>query len=70
MKDGRGWRNLGEKPVVETPRFRLRQAEVELPGGQRIEWIPLREIPGLVAEGRIRAAVTAASLLYLLQQRL
>jgi hypothetical protein len=135
---GRGWRNLGEKPVVETPWFRLRQAEVELPDGQRIdhyllrlppylpaaaarealkesgwepsqlslllrlepsggltdsvahvywtrhaeyrgdpvagfeaeriEWIPLREIPGLIADGQIRAAVTAASLLYLLQK--
>jgi 8-oxo-dGTP pyrophosphatase MutT (NUDIX family) len=44
---GRGWRNLGEKPVVETPWFRLRQAEVELPGGQRIEHYLLRLPPYL-----------------------
>jgi 8-oxo-dGTP pyrophosphatase MutT (NUDIX family) len=35
---------------------------------ERIGWIPLREIPGLIADGQIRAAVTAASLLYLLQK--
>jgi 8-oxo-dGTP pyrophosphatase MutT (NUDIX family) len=46
-KGGRGWRNLGEKPVVETPWFRLRQAEVELPGGQRIDHYLLRLPPYL-----------------------
>jgi 8-oxo-dGTP pyrophosphatase MutT (NUDIX family) len=35
---------------------------------ERIDWIPLREIPELIAGGQIRAAVTAASLLYLLQK--
>jgi 8-oxo-dGTP pyrophosphatase MutT (NUDIX family) len=30
------WRNLGEKPIVETPWFELKLAEVELPGGQRL----------------------------------
>ena len=44
---GRGWRNLGEKPVVETPWFRLRQAEVELPDGRRIDHYLLRLPPYL-----------------------
>jgi 8-oxo-dGTP pyrophosphatase MutT (NUDIX family) len=30
-----GWKNLGEKPVVDTPWFRLNMADVELPGGRR-----------------------------------
>jgi hypothetical protein len=34
----------------------------------RIEWIPLDQAPALVADGKIRAAVTAAALL-LHQQR-
>jgi 8-oxo-dGTP pyrophosphatase MutT (NUDIX family) len=33
---GARWRNLGEKPIVETPWFELKLAEVELPGGQRL----------------------------------
>ena len=37
---------------------------------ERIEWIPLDEIPELIAGGQIHAAITAASLLYLLQRRL
>jgi hypothetical protein len=44
---GTGWRNLGEEPVVETPWFRLRQAEVELPGGRRIDHYLLRLPPYL-----------------------
>jgi 8-oxo-dGTP pyrophosphatase MutT (NUDIX family) len=39
-----GWKNLGEKPVVGTPWFRLNLAEVELPGGRRLDhyalWLP------------------------------
>jgi hypothetical protein len=49
-----GWKNLGEKPVIGTPWFRLNMADVELPGGRR-----------LIAGGRIRSAVTAAALMLL-----
>ena len=42
----RGWRNLGEQPVVETPWFRLRQARVELPGGRQLDHYLLR-LPAL-----------------------
>jgi len=31
----RGWQNLGEKPIIETPWFQLKQAQVELPGGRQ-----------------------------------
>ena len=41
----RGWRNLGEQPVAETPWFRLRQARVELPGGRRLDHYLLRLPP-------------------------
>jgi hypothetical protein len=34
-----------------------------------IELLPLSDIPGLVAEGRIRAATTAAALLHLWRTR-
>jgi 8-oxo-dGTP pyrophosphatase MutT (NUDIX family) len=40
-----GWKNLGEKPVVETPWFRLNLAEVELPGGHRLDHYLLRLPP-------------------------
>jgi 8-oxo-dGTP pyrophosphatase MutT (NUDIX family) len=43
-----GWKNLGEKPVFETPWFRLRQAEVELPGGRRLDHYLLRLPPYLL----------------------
>jgi hypothetical protein len=36
-KRGMGWKNLGEKPVVGTPWFRLNMADVELPGGRRLD---------------------------------
>lgn len=42
-----GWRNLGEKPVVDTPWFRLNMAGVELPGGRRLDHYVLR-LPPLV----------------------
>jgi 8-oxo-dGTP pyrophosphatase MutT (NUDIX family) len=42
----RGWRNLGEQPVAETPWFRLRQARVELPGGRQLDHYLLR-LPAL-----------------------
>jgi ADP-ribose pyrophosphatase YjhB (NUDIX family) len=46
VPDGpRGWRNLGEQPVVETPWFRLRQARVELPGGTQLDHYLLRLPP-------------------------
>jgi 8-oxo-dGTP pyrophosphatase MutT (NUDIX family) len=32
---------------------------------ERIEWVPLAEVPALIAGGQIRAAVTAAALLFL-----
>jgi 8-oxo-dGTP pyrophosphatase MutT (NUDIX family) len=41
----RGWRNLGEQPVVETPWFMLRQARVELPGGRQLDHYLLRLPP-------------------------
>ncbi len=41
----RGWRNLGEQPIVETPWFRLRQARVELPGGRELDHYLLRLPP-------------------------
>jgi 8-oxo-dGTP pyrophosphatase MutT (NUDIX family) len=41
------WKNLGEKPVVETPWFQLKLAEVELPGGRRLDHYLLR-LPPLV----------------------
>jgi 8-oxo-dGTP pyrophosphatase MutT (NUDIX family) len=44
-----GWRNLGEKPVVDTPWFRLNQADVELPGGRRLEHYVLRLPPVVLA---------------------
>jgi hypothetical protein len=40
-----GWRNLGEKPVFGTPWFELKLAEVELPGGRRIDHYLLRLPP-------------------------
>lgn len=42
---GARWRNLGEKPIVETPWFELKLAEVELPGGQRLPHYLLRLPP-------------------------
>ncbi len=39
---GRGWQNRGERPVVETPWFQLKQSEVELPGGRRVDHYLLR----------------------------
>ena len=40
-----GWRNLGEKPVFRTLWFELKLAEVELPGGRRIDHYLLRLPP-------------------------
>ncbi len=40
-----GWRNLGERGLVETPWFRLRQARVELPGGRQLDHYLLRLPP-------------------------
>ena len=39
------WKNLGEKPVVSTPWCQLNQAEVELPGGRRLDHYVLRRPP-------------------------
>lgn len=44
-----GWKNLGEKPVVGTPWFRLNMAEVELPGGRRLDHFVLRLPPVVLA---------------------
>ncbi|MGH3407768.1 MAG: hypothetical protein ACRDRJ_35495 [Streptosporangiaceae bacterium] len=40
------------------------------PGGShwipgRLDWIPLREVPALIAAGQVRASSTAAALLHL-----
>jgi 8-oxo-dGTP pyrophosphatase MutT (NUDIX family) len=43
------WKNLGEKPVVHTPWFRLNLAEVELPGGRRLDHYLLRLPPVVLA---------------------
>src|SRR5271154_3559448 len=43
----RGWQNLGEEPIIETPWFQLKQAQVELPGGRRLDHYLLR-VPPLV----------------------
>lgn len=45
---GRGWRNLGEKTVVQTPWFELHLADVELPGERQVSHYLLRA-PPLVA---------------------
>ena len=45
MDAARGWRNLGEQPVVETPWFWLRRARVELPGGRQLDHYLLRLPP-------------------------
>ena len=44
-----GWKNLGEKPVVDTPWFRLNLAGVELPGGRRLDHYVLRLPPVVLA---------------------
>ena len=44
-----GWKNLGEKPVVDTPWFRLNLAEVELPGERRLDHYVLRLPPVVLA---------------------
>jgi 8-oxo-dGTP pyrophosphatase MutT (NUDIX family) len=44
-----GWKNLGEEPVVQTPWFRLNLAEVELPGGRRLDHYLLRLPPVVLA---------------------
>jgi ADP-ribose pyrophosphatase YjhB (NUDIX family) len=43
----RGWQNLGEEPIIETPWFQLKQAQVELPGGRQLDHYLLR-VPSLV----------------------
>ncbi len=43
------WKNLGEKPVVRTPWFQLNLAEVELPGGRRLDHYLLRLPPVVLA---------------------
>ena len=52
-----GWKNLGEKPVAHTPWFQLNLAEVELPGGRRLDHYLLRLPPVVitaVVDGRDR----------------
>jgi 8-oxo-dGTP pyrophosphatase MutT (NUDIX family) len=48
MDDHQGWTNLGEKPLVSTPWFRLNQAEVDLPDGRRIDHYVLRVPPAVL----------------------
>ena len=45
VERARGWQNLGEKPLVETPWFQLKQAQVELPGGRHVDHYLLRVPP-------------------------
>jgi 8-oxo-dGTP pyrophosphatase MutT (NUDIX family) len=40
-----GWQNLGEEPVFHTPWLKLNLAEVELPGGRRLDHYVLRTAP-------------------------
>ena len=40
-----GWQNLGEQPLFQTPWLRLNLAEVELPGGRRLDHYVLRMPP-------------------------
>jgi 8-oxo-dGTP pyrophosphatase MutT (NUDIX family) len=74
-----GWEPLDPRPLVQfdelpglaaaaqhvfwTDRARHRGA----PGWEteRLDWIPLREVPALVAAGQVRASSTAAALLHL-----
>jgi len=51
---GMGWENLGEKPVVQTPWFRLNLAEVELSGGRRVDHHVLLCPPVVLAAPRRR----------------
>ena len=44
-----GWTNRGERPVAETPWFRLNLAGVELPGGRRVDHYVLRLPPVVLA---------------------
>ncbi|HEX4062592.1 MAG TPA: NUDIX domain-containing protein [Streptosporangiaceae bacterium] len=46
-----GWKNLGEKPIVETPWFQLKLAEVELPGGRQLDHYLLRLPPLVLTAG-------------------
>lgn len=39
------WKNLGENQVVGTPWFELKLAEVELPGGRRLDHYLMRLPP-------------------------
>jgi hypothetical protein len=61
-----GWTNLGEKPLVETPWFQLKLAEVELPGGRQLDHYLLR-LPPLVltavldGDDRVLPSSTAAT---------
>lgn len=45
MGVGVRWQNLGEKQIYGTPWFELKQAEVELPGGRRLDHYLLRLPP-------------------------
>jgi hypothetical protein len=42
---GQGWQNLGEEPVVETPWFQLKLAQVALPDDQTTDHYLLRLPP-------------------------
>ena len=44
-----GLEEPGEKPVVDTPWFRLIMADVELPGGRRLDHYVLRLPPAVPA---------------------
>jgi hypothetical protein len=74
----RGWRNLGEQPVVQNSGLTDSAAHVFVTHraihrgppeadfeAERIEWIPLADTPELIAGGQVRDASTAAALLWL-----
>jgi len=51
------WKIHADRIVDQNPHIRLSIASVELPDGT-IRWIPLAEIPGLIADGLIVGAAT------------
>jgi hypothetical protein len=66
-----GWKNLGEKPVVETPWFRLNWTGRAVHRGDpvagfeagRTEWSRWTWPPPLISGGQVPSAVTATVLM-------
>ena len=80
-----GWEPAGLRPLLRlepsaclthsvnhiywTDRADYRGAPVADFESERIDWIPLSQVPALIGDGQIRAAGTAAALLLLREQR-